>query len=112
MERRKFLAILLLATLIIGIYFLFERGSSLTGLMVNLWGILMPFFLGGVLVDEVFSPLMAAIPPGGMLDKLFGGPGAGAAATFCVLAVLGVAVCAAFLFLLRRDSWRDGDALQ
>ena len=37
---------------------------------------------------------------------------AGAAATFCVLAVLGVAVCAAFLFLLRRDSWRDGDALQ
>ena len=25
--------------------------------------------LGGVLVDEVFSPLMAAIPPGGMLDK-------------------------------------------
>ena len=68
------------------------------------------FFLGGVLVDEVFSPLMAAIPPGGMLDKLFGGPGAGAAATFCVLAVLGVAVCAAFLFLLRRESWRDGDS--
>lgn len=31
LERRKFLAILLLATLIIGIYFLFERGSSLTG---------------------------------------------------------------------------------
>ena len=48
------------------------------------------FFLGGVLVDEVFSPLMAAAPPGGMLDRLFGGPGAGAAATFCVLAVMGV----------------------
>jgi len=47
-----------------------------------------------------------------MLDKLFGGPGAGAAATFCVLAVLGVAVCAAFLFLLRKDSWRDGDTLR
>ena len=68
------------------------------------------FFLGGVLVDEVFSPLMAAAPPGGMLDRLFGGPGAGAAATFCVLAVMGVAVCAAFFFFLRRESWRDGDS--
>ena len=49
MERRKFLAILLLATLIIVIYFLCERGSSLTGLMLTLWSILMPFCLGGVL---------------------------------------------------------------
>ena len=57
MERRKFLAILLLATLIIGIYFLFERGSSLTGLMVNLWGILMPFFLGGVLAFVLNVPM-------------------------------------------------------
>ena len=32
------------------------------------------FFLGGALVDEVFSPLMAVVPPGGMLDRLFGRP--------------------------------------
>ena len=57
MERRKFLAILLLATLIIGIYFLFERGSSLTGLMLTLWSILMPFFLGGVLAFVLNVPM-------------------------------------------------------
>lgn len=57
LERRKFLAILLLATLIIGIYFLFERGSSLTGLMLTLWSILMPFFLGGVLAFVLNVPM-------------------------------------------------------
>ena len=45
------------ATLIIGIYFLFERGSSLTGLMLTLWSILMPFFLGGVLAFVLNVPM-------------------------------------------------------
>lgn len=57
MEKRKFLAILLLSTLIISVYFLFERGSSLTGLFRTLWGILMPFFLGGVLAFVLNVPL-------------------------------------------------------
>ena len=57
MEKRKFLAILLLSTLIISVYFLFERGSSLTGLFKTLWGILMPFFLGGVLAFVLNVPL-------------------------------------------------------
>ena len=57
MEKRKFLAILLLSTLIISVYFLFERGSALTGLFRTLWGILMPFFLGGVLAFVLNVPL-------------------------------------------------------
>ena len=57
MEKRKFWAILLLSTLIIAIYFVFERGSSLAGLLRTLWGILMPFLLGGVLAFVLNVPL-------------------------------------------------------
>ena len=39
------------------IYFLFERGSSLTGLMLTVWSILMPFFLGGVLAFVLNVPM-------------------------------------------------------
>lgn len=58
------------------------------------------YFLGGLLVDRVFEPLMAALPPESLLTALVGsGKGSGAAALFLVLAVLGIATC----LLFRRD---------
>lgn len=58
------------------------------------------YLLGGVLVDGVFEPLMAAQGNSSVLALFFGtGKGSGAAALFFVLAILGVAVCLIF----RRD---------
>lgn len=57
MERRKFQALLLLATLIIGVYFLFERGGAIWGFARMLWTILFPFFLGGALAFILSMPL-------------------------------------------------------
>lgn len=55
------------------------------------------YFLGGVLVDEVFEPFMAAVPKNGVLTRLFGsGKGSGAAFLFFVAGVAGVAVCLIF----------------
>ena len=53
--------------------------------------------LGGLLVDRVFEPLMAAQGSAGLLAWLFGsGKGSGAAFLFCVLGVLGSATCLFF----------------
>lgn len=53
------------------------------------------FFLGGLLVDEVFEPFMASAD--GLLVTLFGsGKGSGAALMFFVIGILGVAVCLLF----------------
>lgn len=58
------------------------------------------YLLGGVLVDKVCEPLMAAQPPGGPLVLLLGeGKGSGAALLYLALAAAGVLVCLAF----RRD---------
>ena len=58
------------------------------------------FFLGGLLVDEVFEPLMARQAPQSLLVDLFGaGKGSGAACFFLTLWVLGIVVC----LLFRRD---------
>lgn len=55
------------------------------------------YFLGGVLVDEVFEPFMAAVPQNGLLTRLFGsGKGSGAAFLFFAAGVAGVAVCLIF----------------
>lgn len=55
------------------------------------------YFLGGVLVDAVFEPLMAAQDAGSILVKLFGsGKGSGAAFLFCVIAFAGIGVCLYF----------------
>ena len=60
------------------------------------------YLLGGVLVDQVFEPLMSA-QAGGLLVSLFGsGKGSGAALLFFVLGLSGVAVCLVFYRLLRR----------
>lgn len=58
------------------------------------------YALGGVLVDRVFEPLMAAAPPDGLAAALLGtGKGSGAALLFAALWVLGVTTC----LLIRRD---------
>lgn len=65
-------------------------------------------FLGGLLVDEVFEPLMARRPEGDLLVSLFGAEkGAGAAYLFFWCGIAGVAVCLIFWFLLRKYRWRE-----
>lgn len=60
------------------------------------------YFLGGLLVDQVFEPVMAAQKADGLLVRLFGaGKGSGAAFLFAVIGVMGVAVC----LLFRRDPY-------
>lgn len=58
------------------------------------------YLLGGMLVDSVFEPLMAAQPASGVLVALVGsGRGTGAALLFLILALLGTLTCVLF----RRD---------
>ena len=58
------------------------------------------YFLGGILVDRVFEPFMAAQSPDSVLSAIFGsGKGSGAALLFLILAVTGVLVC----ILFRKD---------
>ncbi|MBO5524835.1 MAG: MFS transporter [Roseburia sp.] len=55
------------------------------------------YFLGGLLVDKVFEPLMAACGSDSILIRLFGqGKGSGAAFLFFVIAFAGIAVCLYF----------------
>lgn len=55
------------------------------------------YFIGGLLVDEVFEPLMARVSQTGILTSLFGtGKGSGAAFLFFVIGILGVVVCLVF----------------
>lgn len=58
------------------------------------------YFLGGILVERVFEPFMAAQSPDSVLSAIFGsGKGSGAALLFLILAVTGVLVC----ILFRKD---------
>ena len=55
------------------------------------------YFLGGILVDEVFEPVMAMQAADGLLVRLFGaGKGSGAAFLFAFLWVMGIVVCLLF----------------
>ncbi len=55
------------------------------------------FFFGGLLVDAVCEPLLAAAVPGGLLRLCFGsGKGSGAAMMMCILGLLGTGVCLGF----------------
>ena len=55
------------------------------------------YFLGGLLVDRLFEPLMAGAPAEGILTALFGaGKGSGAALFFGVLWIAGICVCLLF----------------
>ena len=58
------------------------------------------YFVGGLLVDRVFEPLMASLPQGTFLTALFGsGKGSGAALLFFVIGFAGMFTCLFF----RRD---------
>lgn len=66
------------------------------------------FLLGGVLVDEVFEPLLASQTADSVLVSLFGGgKGSGAAMLFFVIGVAGVLVCLLFNSRLRKYRWRE-----
>lgn len=55
------------------------------------------YFLGGLLVDRVFEPVMAAQEADSILTRLFGaGKGSGAAFLFAVLWLAGIGVCLSF----------------
>ena len=55
------------------------------------------YFLGGLLEDRLFEPLMAGAPAEGVLTALFGaGKGSGAALFFGVLWIAGICVCLLF----------------
>ena len=55
------------------------------------------YFLGGILIDEVFEPLMALQRADSLLVQLFGsGKGSGAAFLFALLWLMGIAVCLLF----------------
>ena len=61
------------------------------------------FLLGGLFVDKVFEPLMAAQPASSILVFLFGeNKGSGAAMLFFVIGIAGVLVCLFFNFRLRK----------
>ena len=63
------------------------------------------YFLGGLLVDEVFEPLMAAQNAGSLLTRLFGtGKGSGAACLFAALWLAGMGVC--LIFRADRHIWK------
>ena len=54
-------------------------------------------FFGGLFVDTVAEPLMAAVPDSSLLCALFGtGKGSGAALTYFIIGIMGVAVCLVF----------------
>ena len=55
------------------------------------------YFLGGLLVDQVFEPIIAQQPSGSIFVQLFGsGKGSGAAFLFAVLWLVGIGVCLIF----------------
>jgi len=63
------------------------------------------YFLGGLLVDRVFEPLMASRDMDSILARCFGsGKGSGAACLFAVLWLMGVLVC--LLFRGNRHIWK------
>ena len=56
------------------------------------------YFMGGLLVDKVFEPIMATQTADNLLVKLFGfGKGSGAAFLFAVLWIMGIGICVLFL---------------
>lgn len=67
------------------------------------------FFLGGLLVDQVWEPIMAKEPAGSWLTVLFGtGKGSGAAIMMFVLGVSGAVICIVFARILRKYRFREG----
>lgn len=62
------------------------------------------YFLGGLLVDTVFEPLMASQQKGSILINIFGeGKGSGAALFFMIIGFVGVITC--LIFRRRKAIW-------
>ncbi len=69
------------------------------------------FLLGGLLVDKVFEPLMAAQSANSPLVAVFGETkGSGAAMLFAIIGVAGVLVCLIFNLILQKYRWSEGAA--
>ena len=63
------------------------------------------YFLGGILIDKVFEPVMAMQAADSLSVRLFGsGKGSGAAFLFAILWVMGIVVC--LLFRGNKHIWR------
>ena len=68
------------------------------------------FLLGGLFVDKVFEPLMAAQLEGSLLAFLFGeGKGSGAAMLFFIIGIAGVFVCLIFNLRLQKYRWCENN---
>lgn len=66
------------------------------------------FLLGGLLVDEVFEPLMSAQPANSFLVSLFGATkGSGAAMLFAIIGIVGVIICLIFNLSLKKYKWNE-----
>lgn len=66
------------------------------------------YFLGGLLVDHVFEPLMARVSPDSLPGVLFGtGKGSGAGAVIFILGISGVLICLIFGRILRRYRFEE-----
>ena len=66
------------------------------------------FLLGGLFVDKVFEPLMAAQSASSLLVSLFGeNKGSGAAMLFFVIGIVGVLVCLIFNLKLQKYKWSE-----
>ena len=65
-------------------------------------------FIGGLMFDEIFEPLMASSRADGILTRLFGsGKGSGAAMMMFILGVAGIIVCLSFGRILRKYTFTD-----
>lgn len=68
------------------------------------------FLLGGVLVDQVFEPLMSRQPANNWLVVLFGETkGSGAAMLFAIIGIVGVVVCLAFNLRLKKFKFSENE---
>lgn len=66
------------------------------------------FFLGGLLVDEVFEPMMVGAQDNQLLTNLFGtGKGSGAAVMMLVLGLAGGIICIVFCKLLKKYRFEE-----
>lgn len=66
------------------------------------------FFFGGLFVDALCEPMMAAAPAEGILRTFFGsGKGSGAAMMMFILGVVGVGICLYFRGVLRKFTYRE-----
>ncbi|MBT9776644.1 MFS transporter [Clostridium sp. MCC353] len=66
------------------------------------------FFLGGLLVDQVFEPIMARVQAASWLAVLFGsGKGSGAAIMMFVLGLSGAVICIVFARILKKYQFRE-----